>query len=742
MAKRLVAVLAIALLPLGRAGAQDTAPVELQRIDGPIKLDGLSDEPAWATVPPFHLVQYEPNPGDQPTERSEIRVTYDSDFMYFSLRAYDSDRAGIRANSLYRDRLSGDDHFEILLDTFNDNETAVLFTTTPSGMRKDATISNDATGGTLASGSWLNNDYNTYWDVATIVTEEGWFAEIRVPFSSLRFQTVDETVTMGLALQRKIARKAERVVYPPVRPIAQWAFLKPSLARKIILRGVYPRRPLYITPYVLAGLGRSNDLNDAGSRYVGDTNNQLEVGGDLKYGLSDNTTLDLTVNMDFAQVEADDEQVNLTRFSLFFPEKRQFFQERAGIFDFRTGGQSRLFHSRRMGLTDDGETVRILGGARLVGRIGNWDVGILDLQSAAHSGLASENFGLVRVRRRVLNDYSFAGAMATSRVGDDGRYNFAYGVDGVLRLFGDDYLTAKWAQTFDEQRIDDVGFEPFDSGRMVLELQRRLLEGFGYSTSVVWSGRDYDPGLGFTQRTDFTQLDEEVSYGWLPAATSSLLWHRLSLEGLAILRNRDRAVESAEVGPEWEFGKRTNVSGSIEAKLIYEDLQEPFLLPEGVVVPANSYTFYRLGGSYRRPHSDLLQFQSEANIGTFYDGWQATATVTPIWYASPHLELRATYLYSHVWFSERGQGFDAHVARLRIGTALDTRMSAIAFVQYNSTADVLSANVRLRFNIREGNDLWIVYNEGVNTDIVGMLPRIPRSDSRAFLIKYTHTLVR
>ncbi len=742
MARRLAALLLTAHLPVAVVIAQSDEPVTLQRISQPIRLDGPSDEAAWIDVEPFDLVQYEPNPGHPPSERTEVRVAYDSDFIYFALRAYDADQAGIRANSLYRDRLSGDDHFEILLDTFNDNETAVLFTTTPAGIRKDATISSDATGGTLASGSWLNNDYNTFWDVATLVTDHGWFAEVRVPFSSLRFQADGEIVRMGLALQRKIARRAERVVYPPVQPIADWAFLKPSLAQKVILRDVYPRRPLYITPYVLAGTGRVSELTTDGAAYSQNTDREFEIGGDVKYGLTDNTTLDLTVNTDFAQVEADDEQVNLTRYSLFFPEKRQFFQERAGIFDFRTGGQSRLFHSRRIGLTEDGESVRILGGARLVGRMGGWDVGALDMHTASQRGLAAENFGLIRVRRRVLNEYSFIGAMATSRIGSDGTYNFAYGADGVLRVSGDDYLTTKWAQTFDSRRLDEKDVAAFGSGRLLVELQRRRRDGFGYSTSFTWSGPDYDPGLGFTQRNDFVQLEERVWHGWLPSAESSLLWHALSLDALAILRNRDRTVESAELGPGWEFGRRSGAAGSIEAKLVYEDLQEPFLLPSDVTVPPGSYTFYRMGGSYRRPFTDLLQYRTEVNVGSFYDGWQATASFTPIWYASRHLEIRGTYTYSHVRFDDRRQRLDAHLALLRIGGALDTRLSATAFVQYNSTLDVLSANVRLRYNFGEGHDLWIVFNEGVNTDIAGTMPRLPRSDNRAFVIKYSHTIVR
>ena len=593
-----VAWLSGLFLLVASARAQESEILVLPRLDGPIQLDGLSNEPAWEAVTPWLPTQYEPDNGAPPTEHTEFLVAYDADYIYFALRAYDSDQHGIRSNTLYRDRLSGDDHFEILLDTFNDNETAVLFTTTPGGIRKDAAISNDASGGGIASGGWINGDFNTFWDVETVVNEAGWFAEIRVPFSSLRFQQENGSVVMGITLQRKVARKTERLVYPPVPSIANWAFLKPSLAQKIVLEGIHPQKPLYVTPYGTSGPGPPFTLPHASTGYPRENDAKGELGVDLKYGLTNNLTLDLSLNTDFAQVEADDQQVNLTRFSLFFPEKRQFFQERAGVFDFRTGGLSRLFHSRRIGLNDDGEPVRLLGGARLVGRAGRWDVGFLDMQTANSETLPSENFGVLRVRRQVFNAYSYAGGMATSRIGTDGSYNFAYGLDGVIRLAGDDYMTLQWAQSFDHEQIEADALDGLNSGRFTFEVERRRRRGWGYDTIVAWAGRRYDPGIGFTQRNHFTLLDQTGSYTWLLDDASSLIWHTLGLQGFAFVRNGDRSVESAEVGPEWAFAAKSGAGGSLEAKLLFEDLVVPLELSEEAVVPVGSYTFFRLGASY------------------------------------------------------------------------------------------------------------------------------------------------
>jgi hypothetical protein len=732
-----VLLVQIMLVPL--AWAQGSGRLVLPRLGGPIRLDGVSDEPAWHAVQPWRPMQYEPDNGAPPTERTEFLVAYDDDYIYFALRAYDQDSTGIRSNTLYRDRLSGDDHFEILLDTFNDNETGVLFTTTPAGIRTDAAISNDASGGGIASGAWINGDFNTYWDVATAVNHEGWFAEIRVPFTSLRFQDDNGQVVMGITLQRKVARKTERLVFPPVQPIADWAFLKPSLAQKIVLEGIRPRRPLYVTPYGLTGLEQSARLNEVGTGYPREDDLKAEVGGDLKYGISNNLTLDLTVNTDFAQVEADDQQVNLTRFSLFYPEKRQFFQERASIFEFRTSGLSRLFHSRRIGLTDDGQPVRIIGGARLVGRWGGWDVGFLDMQTTESDTLPSENFGVLRLRRQVLNAYSYAGAMVTTRIGTDGSYNLAYGLDGVVRVAGDDYLTIQLAQSFDHEQIDAGNLDLFNSGRFTAELVRRRRAGWGYDAVVAWAGPAYDPGIGFTQRNDFTLLDPAVSYTWLPSQSSPVIWHTLGLAGFAFLRNPDRSVESAEVGPEWEFAAKSGAGGSLETKLVFENLLVPFVLSPEAFVPPGSYTSFRVGASYHISHTRLFQVNPRVEAGTFYDGWQATAELSPIWYVSPHLELSGLYQFTRIRFPARDQLFDAHLARLRIGTALNTKVSTNAFVQFNSTTHTVSANVRFRYNFREGNDFWIVYNEGMNTDRYRLTPTLPFTDARTVLVKYTYT---
>lgn len=349
----------------------------LSRIKSPVKLDGLSDEPAWKDIEPLPVIMYEPNFGKEPSERTEFLVAHDDDYLYVAGRLYDREPSKIQASSKKRDTLNRkNDWFGINIDSFNDKENGLGFFTTPSGLRTDLVFYNDASGEKPSKLDW-----NTFWDVAVVCNSKGWFVEMRIPFSSLRFQDKNGHVVMGIILWRWIARKNESVLFPAIPPKwGQWSLHKPSKAQEVVFDSIYNRKPLFITPYILGGLGQSFELNDPGNAYRLIDNLAHEVGFDIKYGLTSNLTLDVTVNTDFAQVEADDQQINLTRFSLFFPEKRLFFQERSPIFEFNFTSPNQLFYSRRIGVYED-KSVRLYGGARLVGRLGPWDLGLLSTNS-------------------------------------------------------------------------------------------------------------------------------------------------------------------------------------------------------------------------------------------------------------------------------------------------------------------------------------------------------------------------
>ncbi len=741
---RIVPIIILGSLLLAPLPGQPGPPVMLHRLDGPIVLDGHISEPAWLAVTPFQVIESYPNFGDPPAEITVVRVAYDDQNLYVAGHFLARDMSLVRATALERDDLRfSDDLFGILLDTFNDNENALSFVVNPAGNRIDMSVANDAQ--SQGGGLPWNRSWNTFWDVATTRTDSGWFLEMRIPFSSLRFQDQEGRVVMGLTVWRWMADLNKNATYPPLEPKWDWGNMKPSIAQDVILEGVYASRPLYITPYVLGGGQQEALLNAAGSAYDPVSNPQNNVGLDVKYGLTSNLTLDITLNTDFAQVEADDQQINLTRFSLFFPEKRLFFQERASIFEFSTGGPGRLFHSRRIGLSDYGP-VPILAGMRLVGRIGAWDIGLLDMLTAeagfSVSGdsvtVPAENFTVARIRRQVLNEYSYLGAIITQRNNVSGGMNRALGVDGIFRLWGDDYLRASWSHTASD--AFPAGLSLIDASHLRLNISRRSTIGPLYNFSLSRSGSHFVPGMGFQGRSDFYRLGNNVGYGVLAPEESPVLRYRVQLDFVAFYRNADNVLESGRLGASMNLEWKVGGFGNLAIKMNYEDLTDTLWLPEERYVPPGSYPFPELSGRYALPYSWPTRAQFNFTLGRWYDGHRLSFGAGPSWTVSDHIRLSGQYQYTAAEFPEREQAFTVHVARLRLNLNFNAKLSTATFVQLNTAADLVGINFRLRYNPREGTDFYLVYNEGLNLERSG-IPIPPLSSSRTILMKYALTFL-
>ncbi len=300
----------------------------IPRIKGEFKLDGTVDDECWNAASQLQMVMHTPTFGNEPSEKSEVMICYDNAFLYIGARLFDSNASEMLISSKKRDEAEVvSEELMIIFDSFNDKENGLGFATTPSGLRNDFTIAKDAMG--ESRGGPFNQSWNTFWDVETSRNEHGWFAEIRIPFTSMRFKDDNGEITMGLICVRRIAHKNEINVFPAIPP--NWgesSAYRPSKAQEIILEGLKSKKPFYIAPYIIGGYQLDNLINSTGTTYDLEKSPKFTGGLDVKYGLTNNLTMDLTINTDFAQVEADDEQINLTRFSLFFPEKRKFFQER------------------------------------------------------------------------------------------------------------------------------------------------------------------------------------------------------------------------------------------------------------------------------------------------------------------------------------------------------------------------------------------------------------------------------
>lgn len=704
-----------------------SVPYEISRLTGAIELDGRPDDPAWQVVDPLPLTMYAPVFRGSPEQRTEIRVAYDSRHLYAAGWFYDDDPDGIRVNSLYRDRWNGDDAFAIYIDAFNDKQNAKWFGTTPAAMRFDILVSDD--------GQTLNDSWDTFWDSKTTRTDEGWFVEVRIPFSSIGFQADGaREVTMGLTVTRLVSRTGERVTFPAIDPAFQ--FRQPSVAQEVVLRDVTSSRPVYVTPYALTGVDRRPSLDPADG-FAATQDLSGDIGLDLRYAIAGNLNLDVTVNTDFAQVEADDQQVNLDRFPLFFPEKRRFFQEGSGIFEFTTGAGSRLFHSRQIGLDEDREPVPVIGGVRMVGRAGDWDLGFLNMQTNKLGPTPTENFGVTRVRRRVLNENSFLGFMATSRV-RSGRHNLAAGVDGLFRMFGDDYLTLKWVASSDDRVPTGTRF--VDQSQVYASWQRRTNRGLAFTASASRSGAEYRPELGFLPRRDYWTANALAN--WYFFTDSHPYFRRVWPGALAFstFRNSDGALESGQYAVWVQWETKRGGGGWVEPKLFRENVATPFRIAGKADVPAGDYSFADLQIAWSMPSGARLRTGIDARAGTYFDGSRQQIRLTPTWNVSPHLELGGDYLFSRIRFGDRNQGADVHLPALRVRAAVNARASGNALIQYNSTTARVDFNVRLRYNFSEGTDLWIVYNEGLDSDRTGPEQlRTPLSLSRSLIVKYSHT---
>lgn len=715
--------------------------ISIAKSDGTVDFDGVPNETFWKYAQQFEMEMHAPNFGASPTGNSTVYISYDDNYLWVGAFLDYNNLNNIVSTSKKRDEKSQNpDAFGILLDTYNDNENALAFFTMPAGQRIDFAVSNDAqVMPSIYGASSLNYSWNTFWDVKTSQTEGGWAIEMRIPFSSLRFQEINNKVQMGLLINRKISYCNEVNTYPSANPKhGMLATYKPSLAQTIEFSDIKRLKPTYVSPYLTAGFENNNVLNNNETGFDSSEDKKLTGGVDIKYSLTSNLTMDLTFNTDFAQVEADDEQVNLTRYALFFPEKRVFFQERSSIFDFKLSGPGKLFYSRRIGIDNNGRLVPILGGARLTGRIGKWDMGFLDMQTQKKNEMPSENFGVFRLRRQVINPNSYVGAILTSRVGADIANSFSYGLDGIFKVFGDDYFEVGVAQTTDPTGKEFTG--SLNNTFFRASWERRSEVGFAYDLSYQYSGEDFDPQVGFISRGAIKSSIAKFQYGWLPEAESKLFNYNINFMSYTSRRITDNKLETGIYGPGVAMVTKSGWSGRFGVDYRIDGVEYDFNLDDDVSVPAGKYNYYSGRITLMSPVSKTLSATLMMSGGEFYDGKNITLTTEPIYNLSESIQLSAYYNFSHVIFANRNQEMNAHVGRLKFLYMYNTKLSFSSFIQLNSVNDIIAVNYRLRYNPQEGNDFYLVYNETRPTsDYMNNGVEKVKFINRIFQMKYVHT---
>jgi hypothetical protein len=693
--------------PTSVVGRDAGGRVTVRATRAEIDVDGNLDEPIYRSIAPMtEFIQQLPDEGAPVSERTEAWVFFDDDNLYVSARLHESlPESDWIANEMRRDanQLRQNDSFSVLFDTFLDRRNGVIFLVTPIGGFSDVAVTNEGAG--------VNADWNVVWDSRTGRFEGGWTLEIRIPFRSLRYRP-DASQSWGINLRRIIRRRNE-ASYLTALPISAargnsviagiW-----RVSQAATLEGVeVPGRSLNVElkPYAVGGLRTDRAA-------ASPTNNDFDgdAGADLKYGLTNNLTIDATYNTDFAQVEVDEQQVNLTRFNLFFPEKRDFFLEGRGNFDFASGsGAPTMFFSRRIGLQQN-RVVPILYGARMTGKVGAFDVGALNMQTDASdfTGIESTNFTVVRIKRDILAR-STLGAMFTNRsrslVGSGSSQLF--GLDGAFVFLSDLSLTGYVAKT-----------ESPAAGQGDLSYMGRLGyagDRYGLSAGYLLVEDAFNPEVGFLQRDDFERFDGSLRFSPRP---QSIAWiWRFSFEAgtdylwTATSDDLESRQHSGSFTTELENSDQVEFSVSDE----FELLTQPFPISPGVTLQPGEYDFTSFRASYtlgqQRPVSTSLALR----VGEFWSGTNTSLSVGQGRIeVTPQVSLEPSYSINWVRLPEGD--FDTQVVRLRLTYTLTPRMFLSGLTQYNSSDDTFSANFRFRWEWSAGSELFVVYSEDRDTD--------------------------
>jgi len=622
-----------------------------------------------------------------------VRLVYDDEALYVAFYAYESDPSAV-TRTMLRYRWDSvwqlDDVVRFSIDTFLDHRRGYAFSFNAFGTKQDAQLDN---------GGWLPN-WDEVWDVRTRTHADGWTAEVRVPFRVIRFPEGQDAQVWGLQIERHIKRRNE---------IDQWAVAPPNFGLSRLdyaghmegISAIKPRRNAQVVPYVAAGRER---FRAAPAEITKD------IGVDAKLALGPALALDLTYNTNFAQVEVDDQQVNLTRFPLFFPEKREFFLESSQLFNVGLGQELQTFFSRRIGLAG-GRPLPLLGGGRLTGKAGPFDVGLLTTQTDAVGGFPTANQSAGRVRWNV-GSRSYVGGLVTSAA-SDARTSQTVAADG--RLWLGRYLQADGFVSVLSDR-DRPGHPTAYSGAVVYEEDR-----FGATARLSRVDDDFDPALGFVRRRDFFQQEAKLRRGW----RLNRRWARkLDVSGdLSYLSNLEGRLDTREtefaVSNELASGDvlRFTTAGTFDR---LDPTDDAFVINprKAIVIPAGDYTFRRWILAYQGFNGRALSANVEAQGGRFYGGDRAAMTVSGTWRPSPHLVLTGDYQLNDV---DLPQGaFTSHLQRARVTVPLTARAVADGFVQWNGLTREVNTQIRLHLIYGRDSNFFIVYTDH-QQDVSGRL---------------------
>jgi len=712
------------------------------KVQEPPLLDGRVNEREWEAAPmASDFVQQRPVLGAPATEKTEVRFLYTQDALYIGVICFDSEPDQIVDTQSRRDgSLGNSDSILIILDTYHDQQNGFLFGTNPSGIQYDAQILNEGVSGGRASGgggggsvgrsptstsvrgnvSAVNLNWNVTWTVRTTRSERGWEAEIEIPLKSLRFKDSQGPQKWGLNVMRNVRRKNEQSFWAEI-PQA-YNIYRLSLAGDLDSLEIHSTRNLKVTPYVLLGPEKDYTVSEPSA----DFNN--EVGFDVKYGLTSTLTLDVTVNTDFAQVEVDDEQINFTRFSLFFPEKRSFFLENAGTFAFGTPREMDLFFSRRIGLENRRE-VAILGGARLTGKIDRFNLGILSIQTGKDEDLVSgQNFFVGRIRRE-FRTRSSLGVIFTNRDNSGAllggsEYNRAWGTDLQLG-FGEHWIVSSYLAKSYSPGVPGDDY----AGNIFTEYKTDLMR---IEAIYLEIQENFDPEMGFVPRRGIRKPRVGIYVTPSPESGPIRRWNPhvtfTRYYGFDGLLETER--QHWDLGITFTNGGSTGITLNRDYQFLRED-DPTFEVHPGVIIPPGTYQSNELSFALASDPSASMFGNMNITVGTFYEGDIKSYSTSLGFRTGPQFITTLSFVNTGVK-ADWGH-FNTNLGRLRINYSFTPYRFIQTFFQYNSRSQEFSSNIRFGMTTTAGTGLYVVYNETYETPGEVFDPL-----ERAFFVKYSY----
>ncbi len=687
--------------------------IEITRTDLEPVLDGALDDEIWKTATVISdMHQFNPVDQGEPTERSEFYIAYSENYFYLGARLYDSSPDGIQARQLVQGgQFNGDDFFEFILDTFNNGRTGYLFQVNPNGVRRE---------GVFEGPNQVNDDWTGIWQVESAIDGEGWTAEVAIPFNTLNFDPTSGE--WGFTVARNLARKRENIAWSSFN-----RNIGPTSTGLITgIRDIRQGRGIDIIPSVTVAQNETYKTDVRKSR--------IDPSVNVFYKITPNLTGALTINTDFSATEVDNRQVNLSRFSLFFPEKRDFFLQDVDIFGFGGLNQNGIpFYSRRIGLSRTGTPVDIDAGVKLTGRVGDWNVGSLLVQQGEQGTLDAQDVFVGRVSKNVFAE-SNIGMIYTQGDPTNGTDNSVAGMD--FR-----YQNTRFSATHTlsgnawYQQSDTAGRSGDDKAFGVGANFETQQNGFGGFAGYEYFGEDFNPALGFANNTGVQSFNGALNGRYFFEDNK---WFRNAFTFMRY--GYTEVLETGELQSEDWFWRVINLNthqgGQGGAGLFRnrEGLDAPFMIQPGIVIPAGEYTFSGINGEVRTTNQRAVSARFNFSSGGFYNGDRNQYNVGMDWRPDEHLNLAINYNIQDV--SLPGGDFMTRLVSLNANYAFNSKWSWINLVQYDNGSDVVGMNSRLRWNPKAGEDLYLVlnYNFGADGTFVGMNP-----SNAEIVLKYTKT---